>query len=233
MLKNHVERRINSPSNDCGVSNAHAARDHHVHLTRHVGWYLARVVGERRELCRGLVDIGAEHGARWCSRVLELELLIGLDHGSGQLDGWECLNVQVGASWARLDELSGKREDGTWAKRGVEGSGDGHRGGERANVRLMAGLDCDDGGGDTKDGGRVDEWSSTEVSRDTSGFKDTGGGNHALCVRETEVVLALLHRRATSLRDGGGESRDVRRLGLASLLQGIDLWLLETKRHEV
>ena len=152
-------------------------------------------------------------GTRWHLGVLEDEALARLDaSGVVDLDGRERLDVEVGAGWARVDELSRNGEDTARSKRSVEGVGDRHVLGGDTEESLVPGLNGGDGSSSAKNHRGVDQRSSTEIGGKTDGLKCVGSGDHTLSVGEAKLVRALLNRGSTRSLDGSGESSDVSRL---------------------
>lgn len=94
------------------------------------------------------------------------------DTGSAtcESNGWEGLDVEVAACRAGLDELSCEGEDGTRSERSIKSVWYWDGLGSTTDEGLMAGFDCDDGGGSHKDWLCLHERSSSKVSGDTDGF---------------------------------------------------------------
>ena len=179
---------------------------------------------------------GAELGPGGLSGISQLEALSDSGcRGVLERDGGESLDVEVGAGRARLDELSGEREDGAGSKGSVEGSRDSF--GARCNTDegLVTSLNGGDGRGSGKDVRGVDQGSGTEVCRDTDSLEDTSSSNHGLCVGESgiEVVLTWLHGLCASTCDGTDESGNVDGLGLSNVGERGDLRRAEAQSHEV
>lgn len=181
-------------------------------------------------------DESAELGTRGLSRVGELEVLAnGSLLGVLEGDGWERLDVEVGALRARLDELSGEGEDGTRFKSDIESSGDRLGTGGDTDESLVTGLDGDNGSRGGKDIGRVDKRGGTQVGGDTDSLEDTRSLDHGVGARESsvKVVVAGLDGLCASAGNGRLESGYVGGLGLANHHKTLDLGLAETKGHEV
>jgi hypothetical protein len=172
-------------------------------------------------------------------RALNLDVAAGREGansargGRGEGEAGESSKDQVGAFWARGDERSGEREDGLGSQGSVEGLGHGCLTRRDADSSLVAALDNGNGRGRSQNRRVLDELSGCKIGRHTNALENVGRGDHACGVGKAEVVLALLDRLDTGLRQRTLQKRDVCLLRSSDRLEVSNLSGVETQRGKL
>lgn len=159
------------------------------------------------------------------------ESLLRVGHGEAGESGQD----QVATRRAGGDERSSEGEDLLGRQRSVEEVGSSSDTGNGADEALVAGLDGEDRGGGSEDGGHRHDGCGAEVGRDTDLLQNSGGLNHSLGggERAVEVVLARNNRLDTHLGQSALDDTNVGLLGSTNVDEIVHLRLGEAEVEEL